>query len=57
MLCGSVMSRVEGDNKFVLSHPEPASPFLSADDLLVSALETDSGVIAVWVAVEGDPCR
>ena len=59
MLCGSVMSRVEGDNKFVLSHPEPASPpsFSSADDLLVSALETDSGVIAVWVAVEGDPCR
>ena len=59
MLCGSVMSRVEGENKFVLSHPEPASPLAisAADDVLVSALETDSGVITVWVAVEGDPCQ
>ena len=46
MLCGSVMSRVEGENKFVLSHPEPAPSVIpsATEDILVSALETDSGV-------------
>ena len=56
MFCGSVMSRVEGDHKFVLSHPE-AGPFVSygTDDLLVSTLQTDSGEVTVWVTIEGNP--
>lgn len=58
MLCGSVMSRVEGENKFVLSHPEAvhSQPDSSVDDVLVSKLDTDGGVITVWVVVEGNTC-
>ena len=59
MFCGSVMSRVEGENKFVLSHPEASVPprFPSADDMFVCRLETESGTITVWIAIEGDPCH
>jgi Chemotaxis phosphatase CheX len=55
MLCGSVMSRVEGEHKFVLSHPEPSPlpPHSEAADTLVSTLTTDSGEIVVWVTIEG----
>jgi CheY-specific phosphatase CheX len=58
MFCGSVMSKVEGENKFVLSHPEEihVTPSASEGDILISKLDTDSGVITVWVAVEGNPC-
>jgi hypothetical protein len=58
MLCGSVMSRVEGEDKFILSHPEPGSLELrdGVDDVLISRLDTDSGVLTVWVVVEGEPC-
>jgi CheY-specific phosphatase CheX len=58
MLCGSVMSRIEGEHKFVLSHPGPlaAQPPLSAGDALVCVLETDVGAIAVWIALEAHPC-
>jgi CheY-specific phosphatase CheX len=53
MLCGSVMSRVEGEHSFALSHPEPGvSTFSGDDDVLISLLETDSGTITVWVSIE-----
>jgi CheY-specific phosphatase CheX len=56
MFCGSVMSRVEGEHKFVLSHPEPDAPgSIAAGDRLVSTLATDSGAVTVWVAIEGGP--
>jgi len=59
MLCGSVMSRVEGDDKFVLSHPEPCNFVVRAgvDDVLISRLDTDNGAITVWVVIDGEPCR
>ena len=59
MLCGSVMSRVEGEHKFVLSHPEASVPprFPSVDDMFVCRLETDCGAITVWIAIEEDPCH
>jgi CheY-specific phosphatase CheX len=59
MFCGSVMSRVEGKNKFVLSHPEAigSQPYSEAEDVLISRLDTDGGAITVWVAVEGTPCQ
>ena len=55
MLCGSVMSRVEGEHSFSLSHPEAgiATP-TSAGDILVSILDTDNGIISVWVLIEGN---
>ena len=58
MFCGSVMSKVEGENKFVLTHPEEIAvdPNASQGDILISKLDTDSGVITVWVAVEGNTC-
>ncbi|MGD0796905.1 MAG: chemotaxis protein CheX [Acidobacteriaceae bacterium] len=56
MLCGSVMSRVEGEHKFILSHPEPTSfPPCAADgscDTLTSTLDTDSGELLVRVTIE-----
>jgi CheY-specific phosphatase CheX len=59
MLCGSVMSRVEGEHKFVLSHPEAVAPppVLGAGDELVCRFATDSGDVTVWIALEGDLCR
>ena len=59
MLCGSVMSRVEGEHKFVLSHPEAValSPVLGTGDELVCRFATDSGDVTVWIALEGDLCR
>jgi CheY-specific phosphatase CheX len=56
MLCGSVMSHVGGECKFVLSHPQsvPALPDAGAGKMLVSALETDGGNITAWVIVEGN---
>jgi len=56
ILCGSVMSRVEGEHRFVLSHPLAGSRTLSgADDFLTCALDTDSGSITIWVQIEGNP--
>jgi hypothetical protein len=56
MLCGSVVSKIKGRSKFVLSHPEElkAMPSLAAEDALVSLLATDSGVLTTWVVVEGN---
>jgi len=56
MLCGAVVSKVEGKSKFVLSHPEAmqALPVLSGADALVSRFETDGGTVTTWVVVEGD---
>lgn len=55
MLCGSVVSRIEG--KFALTHPEP---YLASnqrvpgqdESILVSLLETDMGSLKIWVAVD-----
>jgi CheY-specific phosphatase CheX len=56
ILCGSVMSRVEGEHPFVLSHPLAGSQTLTgADDFLTCVLDTDSGSITIWVLVEGNP--
>jgi CheY-specific phosphatase CheX len=54
MLCGSVVSRVEGRSKFVLTHPEPfeAASTMEGADMLVSTLDTDNGPIHVWVLVD-----
>jgi len=59
MLCGSVMSQVEGDRKFILSHPQagPFAPSDGLDDLLVSGLDTDCGPLTIWISVEGDQCH
>jgi hypothetical protein len=56
MLCGAVVSKVEGRSKFVLSHPEAmqALPRLGTVDGLVSRFETDGGTITTWVVVEGN---
>ena len=58
MLCGSAVSRVEGEHKFVLSHPERVNTPLREDlaDVLISRLDTDAGAITVWISVEGVPC-
>ena len=54
MLCGSVVSRVDGEHSFVLTHPEPIQtlPDFDREDVLVSRLETDSGVITTWFVVD-----
>jgi len=56
MLCGAVVSKVEGRSKFVLSHPEAMQllPRLGNKDALVSRFETDGGTITTWVVVEGN---
>jgi CheY-specific phosphatase CheX len=57
MLCGSVMSRVEGEHSFALTHPEPGMPSAPGmGDVLTSTLDTDSGTIAVWVSIEECTC-
>ena len=59
MLCGSLMSRVEGEHTFALSHPEadrPAPPYRG--EPLSFLLETDLGAIAIWILIErSDLCR
>jgi CheY-specific phosphatase CheX len=59
MFCGSVMSRVEREHTFVLSHPlrTDGPPFGGNDDFFVCELVTECGIILVWVVVEGEPCR
>ena len=58
MLCGSIVSRIEEKSKFVLSHPEPSLiPFFSSEnDVLIYAMDTDSGFITIWILVEGEKC-
>jgi CheY-specific phosphatase CheX len=58
MLCGSVMSRVEGERSFALSHPVAGSmtPPHDCDSLVISTLETEVGAITIWIAIEGSPC-
>ena len=58
MLCGSVVSRMEGNSHFVLTHPEPwAKIATEEEDMLVTELVTDGGVITTWVIVEGASCQ
>lgn len=52
MFCGSVVSRVEGTTKFVLSHPEPFTACAPELDVLTSELETDSGLLRTWIAID-----
>jgi CheY-specific phosphatase CheX len=55
MLCGSVVSRLEGTSKFVLTHPEPFAHAGAPPDgspMLVSTLNTDIGPVQVWVALD-----
>jgi len=55
MLCGSIVSRIEGKSTFALSHPEAvlSMPALSDKDSAVHTFHTDDGVITTWVVVEG----
>ncbi len=52
MLCGSIVSRVEGTSKFALSHPEPLIPSTALSDILTSTLETDSGSLHTWISID-----
>jgi CheY-specific phosphatase CheX len=56
MLCGSVMSCVEGEHTFALTHPEAAAlpPGLGAGGEFLCTLATDSGDITVWIAIDED---
>ena len=49
MLCGSIVSRVEGEHKFVLSHPERADtlPFKDLGDVFILSLIHISTPISV----------
>jgi CheY-specific phosphatase CheX len=59
MFCGSVASRIEGERKFVLSHPQPvtALPDAGTGDVLFSTFDTDGGLITTWIVVEGTTCN
>jgi CheY-specific phosphatase CheX len=52
MLCGSIVSRIEGTSKFALSHPEPFAGVLADLEILSSNLETDSGILQTWIALD-----
>ena len=58
MLCGSVVSQVKGSRKFALSHPEPLAADkrdwygLGGNDVLFTALETDSGRLQTWITID-----
>ncbi len=52
MICGSIVSRVEGTTKFALSHPEPFTPGPAEPDILTSKLETDSGDLYTWISID-----
>jgi len=49
-------TQVEGEHSFALSHPE-AGLLAPCDDgdLLVSLLETDIGIITLWILIERSP--
>jgi hypothetical protein len=53
MLCGSVLSRVEGNARFDLSQPRPAAaPADSGSPGARKTLLTEEGPLAVWVELE-----
>jgi CheY-specific phosphatase CheX len=56
MLCGSVVSHIEGSSKFALTHPEPiASGTLESRqdaETLFTTLVTDTGPIQVWIELD-----
>jgi CheY-specific phosphatase CheX len=54
MLCGSIVSRVEGKSKFALSHPEPFMAAPTDLESLFSRFETDNGMIHTWIAIDAD---
>ncbi|RXH58629.1 chemotaxis protein CheX [Granulicella sibirica] len=58
MLCGSVVSQVDGEHGYVLTPPEPIGtlPDFDEEDVLISRFDTDSGTITTWFVVEGEPC-
>jgi CheY-specific phosphatase CheX len=56
MLCGSIVSKVEGHSKFVLSHPQPVTSLAESPlDILCSTLDTDSGPIHTWIILDPGP--
>ena len=63
MLCGSLVSGISSAQKFVLSHPEPLlaqtvvkSAARALGDTLVIKMDTDYGVVRVWVNVDHNEC-
>ena len=55
MLCGSVLSRVEKETRFELSHPEVGPTEIACQEGGQSArrlLELDEGVMALWLHLE-----
>ena len=52
MLCGSIVSRVEGTSKFALTHPEPFIHEAAELDILTTDFETDSGIVHTWIAID-----
>jgi CheY-specific phosphatase CheX len=52
MLCGSIVSRIEGPTKFALSHPEPFEVASTELNILTSKLETDNGILHTWIAID-----
>ena len=52
MLCGSIVSRVEGRSKFALSHPEPFFTHAATPEIYTCALETDNGVLEAWISID-----
>jgi hypothetical protein len=54
MLCGSIVSNVPSDTKFVLSHPERRPEPVECGKPIVLHFDTDYGLITTWVALEQD---
>jgi CheY-specific phosphatase CheX len=54
MLCGSIVSNVPSDHKFVLSHPERTIDSAEYGKPIVVHFDTDYGLITTWVALEQD---
>jgi CheY-specific phosphatase CheX len=54
MLCGSAMSRVEGERKLILSHPEAVPLPADIEDIHIVQFDTDSGAITAWLVLEGN---
>jgi CheY-specific phosphatase CheX len=52
MLCGSIVSRIEGPTKFALSHPEPSGTVPAEPNILTSKLDTDNGILHTWIAID-----
>jgi CheY-specific phosphatase CheX len=52
MLCGSIVSRLEGTSKFALTHPEPFIHKPADLDILTTDFETDNGMVHTWLTID-----